>query len=425
MGKALLASLPGDIVVVMSKHRCALVCGLLGIAACASPDVITARKLPAAIQDDAAAVVAANNRFAVDLLGAQPPGNAIFSPFSISTALAMLDAGAAGQTDAQLRDALHFTLPGDRVHAAYGALLASLDTGRSYGDYTLATADRLFGQQGLSFQRAFLATTKDDYHAELEPIDFAGAPESAGTTIDRWVADQTDGEIRELFPPGAIDSSTRLVLANAIVFKGSWDHPFDRRQTEIGRFHVAGGADVSTPLMHASLPIAMGPMPGGTLGVLPFRGKDLALLVFLPNDPDGLPQLEAQLTGDAIAYAVATAPTSEEPNDVTLPKFALAQNQTLSSTLASLGITAAFDPVLADFSGIDGDRDLVLQSVVHDARITVDEAGAVALGATGVTVVIKSLPPSLAVDHSFAFAIYDQVTRSILFLGRVLDPTSP
>src|SRR5882724_8400995 len=160
---------------------------LLAFAGCASqPDVIAARQLPAAIQGDAALVAAANNQFAIDVLGKQPAGNSIFSPFSISTALAMLDAGAAGQTDTELRAALHFTLPGDQTHAAYGALLASLDTGRGYGGYTLATADRLFGQQGFPFEPDFLATTKTDYHAELMPLDFAASPDVARTSVNQW-----------------------------------------------------------------------------------------------------------------------------------------------------------------------------------------------------------------------------------------------
>lgn len=397
---------------------------MLAAAGCTSqPDVITARQLPAAIQGDAAAVVAANNQFACDVLAKVPAGNSVFSPFSISTALAMLDAGAAGQTDSELRAALHFTLPGAQTHAAYGALLASLDTGRGYGGYTLATADRLFGQQGFAFLPDFLATTKTDYHAELEPLDFESAPDASRATVNQWVASQTDGKIPELFPAGSIDPSTRLVLANAIVFKGSWDMQFDPSKTATGSFHVAGGGDVSVPLMHASLPISTAALPGGRLGVLPFHGKDLGMLVLLPDAPDGLPQLEAQLTGDVIAAAVAAASPFGENIDLALPKFALEQNLALTSLLESLGITTAFDPVAADFSAIDGARDLYVQTAIHDATITVDEQGAEATAATGIGVGTTSLPPSFLADHSFAFAIFDQVTGSILFLGRVEDPS--
>ena len=394
------------------------------LAACSSqPDVITARQLPAAIAGDAAAIVASNNQFAVDVLHKQNTDNVIFSPFSISTALAMLDAGAAGQTDSELRTALHFTLPGAQTHAAYGALLASLDTGRSYGAYQLATADRLFGQQGFPFTATYLDTTKTDYQAELMPLDFESAPDTARGTVNQWVATQTDNKIPQLFPQGSITSDTRLVLANAIVFKGQWDAQFDPAKTQTGNFHVAGGADVSAPLMHANRTLATARITGGQLGVFPFRGKDIALVVMLPDAPDGLPQLEASLTGDAISQAVAAAAPLGEAIDVTLPKFSFEQDQSLNALLQSLGVVTAFDPTAADFSGIDGMRDLFVQSAIHDAVITVDEEGAEAAAATGISVGTNALPPSFTADHSFAFAIFDNVTGSILFLGHVADPT--
>ena len=181
---------------------------------------------------------------------------------------------------------------------------------------------------------------------------------------------------------------------------------------------------VTTPLMHAMLPIATAPIAGGQIGVLPFHGKDLAFVVLLPGTPDGLPALEAQLTGPAIAAAVAAAqPAGNESIDVTLPKFALSLDVGLNQMLQSLGVTSAFDPTMADFSGIDGQRDLFVQSAVHDAMITVDEQGAEAAAATGIGVGTSAEPPQFNADHSFAFAIFDQVTGSVLFLGRLQDPT--
>ncbi|HEU4613246.1 MAG TPA: serpin family protein, partial [Kofleriaceae bacterium] len=349
--------------------------------------MITARQLPAAIAGDAAAVVAANNQFACDVYAKAGPGNTVFSPFSISTALAMLEAGAAGTTDDELRTALHFTLPPSQLAPAYGALLDSLDTGRDYGAYTLATADRLFGQQGFAFQQPYLDTTDHDYHAPLQPLDFESDPDGSRTTINQWVSDQTDAKIPELFPAGSIDSSTRLVLANAILFKGEWDQQFDPAKTTNGSFHIAGGADVTAPLMHAQLPIALGHLGSDAeVGVLPFRGKDLALVVIVPDDADGLPAVEAELTGAALDQAISSAQPFGEPIEVTLPKFTISQNQGLNELLASLGIHAAFDPTAADFSGIDGAHDLFVQAVFHDAMITVDEHGAEAAAATGVSV---------------------------------------
>ena len=231
-------------------------------------------------------------------------------------------------------------------------------------------------------------------------------------------------QIPELFPAGSIDDSTRLVLANAILFKGDWDQQFDVSRTAPGTFHIAGGADVSAPLMHAQLPIALGSFAStAQLGVLPFRGKDIALVVIVPDDPDGLPTVEAQLSGPALSAAITAAQPATEPIDVTLPRFAIAQNQNLNQLLQSLGINAAFAADAADFSGIDGARDLFVQTVVHDAMITVDEHGAEAAAATGISVGDASAPLPLRADHSFLFLLYDNVTGSILFMGRVVDPT--
>lgn len=398
---------------------------LLLVAACSSdPNVLAARKLPAAAQASADAVVTANNQFACDVYAKLPAGNAVFSPFSITTALAMLEAGAAGQTDTELRTALHVTLPPDQLATAYDALLTSLDTGRGYGAYTLATADRLFGQQGFAFEQTYLDTTKQAFHAPLQPVDFAGNADAARTTINDWVASQTDNKIPELFPAGSLDSSTRLAFANAIVFKGDWDTQFDPSRTAPSTFHVSGASDVTTPLMHASLPIKLGNLGNvAQIGVLPFRGKDLALAVIVPNDPDGLPAVEAQLTGPALQAAITGASDFGENLDVTLPRFTITQNQNLDALLASLGITTVFTPDQADLSGIDGARDLYLDKVFHDATITVDEQGAEAAAATGGGVTVASLPPSLKADHSFIYVLYDNVTNSILFMGRLVDPT--
>ena len=402
---------------------------LLLLAACGTdPDVSTARKLPAAVQADAAAVVTANNELAVDLYARTAAGtshNAVASPFSIATALTMLDAGAAGQTDTELRTALHASLPGAQLHTAYGALLTSLDTGRNYGAYDLATADRVFGQQGFAFQQTYLDTTKQDYHAPLQSLDFVGAPEPSRQTINQWVSSQTDAKIPELFPAGSIDSSTRMVLANAIVFKGTWEHPFDASRTAPAAFHVAGAGSVTAPLMHASVPVSFGRLGNASVGVLPFKGKDLSLAIIVPDDADGLPAVEAQLTAPALTAAITGAVSPGEPSDVTLPKFAITQNQDLVPVLQDLGIHDAFVSDAADFSGIDGAHDLYVQSVFHDAMISVDEQGAEAAAATGVGVGTASLPPSLTADHSFAFVLYDHVTGSILFMGRLLDPTQP
>jgi serpin B len=387
-------------------------------------DVIAARQIPEAIRPDVAAIAQANNQFACDLYAklAVHDGNLFVSPFSISTAMAMVDAGAAGSTDAELRGALHFTLPGERTHAAYGALLDSLDTGRTFGAYTLATADRLFGQRGLKFSPDFLATTKNDYGAELLPVDFQHDLEAARATINGWVADQTEHRITELFAPGELDPTTVLALVNAIVFQGTWEQRFDAGATANAPFQLAQGAAVQAPMMHNHGPIATAAIPGGAIGVLPFHGKDLSMVLALPERPDGLPAIEAALSADAIAQWIAAAKPDPEVSEVALPKFAITSAVDLAAVLEQLGITSAFDPQLADFSPIDGARNLYLQRVVHRAVLAVDERGGTAAAATGVGLVPTAATLFVA-DRPFVFFIYDHVTGSVLFLGRLADPT--
>ena len=203
----------------------------------------------------------------------------------------------------------------------------------------------------MPFEQPFLDTTKTDYGAELEPEDFASDPDTARATINDWVASQTDDKITQLFPAGSIDPSTRLVLANAILFEGSWNHQFDPKRTAAGTFHVAGGADVTAQLMSANIPVGFAPIAGGRLGVLPFEGKDLAFVVALPDDPDGLPALEAQLSGSGLAQALAGVTVDDaEPRAVTLPKFSFHSGFGLVPVMQALGVTDAFDATLADLS---------------------------------------------------------------------------
>jgi serpin B len=400
----------------------ALIAG--GCAGDASVDVIAERQLPAELQADASAIARSNNQFACDVYKATATtGNVFLSPFSISTAFAMVDAGAAGTTDAELRTALHLDLPGERAHAAIGAMLTSLDRGASHGAYTLATANRLFGQTGFPFEPSFLAITKRDYLAELQPLDFQDAPDASRADVNAWVAKQTANKIPELFGADAITSQTRLALANAILFKGTWQTQFKTSDTTAADFHLAGGATVQVAMMHrtSTEPVELGAIPGALIAKLPFAGKDLSLLVVLPDDAAGLPALEAQLSASAITQWLSKIHIEATP--LALPKFELSTSLALTPTLQQLGVSSVFDPDLADLSGIDGRHDLYVERALHKAVISVDEHGAEAAGATGVVVVPDSLPPAFVADHPFLFMIYDHVTEAVLFIGRVADPT--
>ncbi|HEY0190781.1 MAG TPA: serpin family protein [Kofleriaceae bacterium] len=418
----------------MNKY---VVLGLL-IAGCSGgaddDQVIAERQLPAGIRDDATALAHANNQFAIDLYGqvAAGGGNLCISPYSVSTALGMLDAGAAGASDQELRAALHVDLPGERLHAAEGAILASLDTGRAHGAYTLATANRLYGQQGFPFLPSFLTLTQADYGAPLESVDFAGNSEAARAKINGWVADQTDDKIKELFSSQAISPSTVLALVNALVFKGAWQQQFDHARTETAAFTRADGSTVQATMMHKSEMIAIAAIGGDPsthhadlLGVLPFRGKDLSMVLLVPGTPGGLPAIEAKLAaGLDLAALVDQQATSESPIEVALPKFSFTSAIDLIEPLSALGVHSVFGAG-ADLSNIDGARDLSVGTAVHQAFISVDEDGAEAAAATGIG--LDDAAPeisSLVADRPFLFAIYDHVTHTILFLGRVSDPSA-
>lgn len=330
------------------------------LAGCSSPapDVVAERQIPVELQPDVAAVAGANNAFAADaygrLVAADPGSNLVFSPFSMSTAFAMLDAGARGVSDTELRAAFHVTLPGDRAHAAYGAMLASLATGRSFGQYTLATANKLFGQQSYPFLDSFLTVTRDDYDAELLPVDFANDAPGAIQTIDQWVSEQTDGKIPMLFQPGDLDGSTVLAIVNAILFKGNWAKVFEHDATHDAPFATLAGSTVQAPLMTKEDSIKLGVIPGGQIAVLPFAGNDIDMVILLPREADGLPALEAQLTGDAVGGWIADAAQLDDPITVSLPKFAVSSSPDLQALITALGVPSIFDSATADLSGIDG-----------------------------------------------------------------------
>jgi serpin B len=388
-------------------------------------EVAAARQVPETARGDAAAVVLANNQFACDLYAdlASSDGNLVFSPFSISTALAMLDAGAAGATEREIRAALHAGSLGDRLHAGYHALIDSLDVGRGFGNYTLSTADRLFGQTGFPFRPEYLTTTRQQYDAELQPLDFQAGPESARDTINGWVAEHTAQAIPELFPTGAIDSDTVLALVNAIAFKGSWAQKFDTDATRDEPFQLADGTTINVPMMHKSDTVTAAALPGGGLFDLPFAGNDISLIVLVPSTAAGLPAIEAQLSATAIPQWIASAHRSTDPASFSFPRFTTKYGPHLETVLGKLGIVSAFDSNTADLSGIDGKTDLYVGAALHQATLAVDELGGQAAAATGVAIERQTAGFFVTVDRPFVFLLYDHVTGAILFLGRIVDPT--
>jgi serpin B len=375
---------------------------------------------PAVPDSDASRLASDNQAFAVDLYQAlrTQPGNLIVSPTSISLALAMLYNGAATATATEMATALHFTLPIDRLNAAFDAMdlsLAAAPAGGDAGAFQLSIANAIWTQTGFAVQQPFLDALATGYGAGVYTQDFAGNPEGARATINQWVANQTQQEIPTLFPAGSIDTLTRLVLADAVYFHGDWLTPFAPHSGS-GVFHASSG-DVSATMMSDQEQAYLASGTGWKAATLPYKGGTTQMVLIVPDAGT----FEAGLTTDALTTILATTPTV---GGLAMPKFKFRAAEALNSVLEALGMVDAFTNA-ADLSGIDGQQDLLVQSVVHQADIAVDEQGTTAAAATGIDVGLKSIAlQSLTIDRPFLFFIVHQPTGAILFAGRVLDPTA-
>ncbi|MEX0717438.1 MAG: serpin family protein [Planctomycetaceae bacterium] len=391
-------------------------------------DVGAPRPAQPPLSDDLKSVVRGNNRFAFELyrkLRETETGNLFYSPYSISTALAMTHAGAKGETATQMARTLRFDLPEEKLHAAYRELASRLRPEAAQGEspaYILTVANRLWGQQGYDFLPEYLKLTREQYGAELAQLDFAQS-EQARMTINDWVATHTERKIENLIPGGALDDMTRLVLTNAIYFKGDWAKPFEKRATQAADFHVTSDKTTKAPLMHKSDNLPYADLGDAQLLELPYAKNGVSMLVLLPKNVDGLDALEAKLTAEN--FADWTAKSRRREVQVFLPRFELTEEFQLNGMLSALGMKDAFVPDQADFSGMNGRRDLYITAVVHKAFVDVNEEGTEAAAATGVIVGVTSAPAEPTVfraDRPFVFVIRDNATGSVLFVGRVREP---
>jgi serpin B len=378
----------------------------------------TAPSVPAA---DATQLATDDQAFAVDLYQAlrAQPGNLVYSPTSISLALAMLYNGAAGGTATQMAGALHFSLPPPRLNAAFDAMDLALTTPPSdAASFQLSVANSLWTQKGFAPQPTFLDALATSYGAGVKTVDFKAAPETARADINGWVSDQTKGEIPMLFPKGSIDTLTRLVLVDAVYFHGDWLTPFQPNSRN-GTFHAATG-DVSVPMMSGEQNAQLSSGAGWKAAALGYQGGTTQMVLVVP-DAGTFDSFEQALTTDQLT-AILTA--DRQSGALSMPKFKFSFGQALNDALAALGMPDAFTSA-ADFSGIDGAKDLLIQTVVHQADIAVDEKGTTAAAATGIGVGTTSIELNfLTVDRPFLFFIVHQPTGAILFAGRVVDPSA-
>ena len=391
---------------------------------------------PLRAANDTATAATAINALGIDLLAktGKPTENALLSPYSIQSALAMTYNGAAGKTRDEMETALHFPKDNTQLNKSFAALnkglSAAIAKSKAEGpnaEVDLSTANRMFAQKGHQFQQAFFDTLKNDYGASPEQLDFISAPDPARKLINAWVAEQTHKRIEGLIPPDGLTKMTRLVLVNAIYFKATWQDQFENANTHPAPFQIGGTKTVEVPAMTNLQSLGYAKRHGYTVVTLPYGGADIQFVILLPDKPDELPALESKLTPALLAGCANLKPAEVH---LWMPKFKLQPaTMRLGDALQALGIKLAFSQD-ADFSGITGDKSLYISDVFHKTYLSLDEHGTEAAAATAVELDAKGIaepgePVEVHVDHPFLFAIQDCKTGACLFLGRVTDPRDP
>lgn len=366
----------------------------------------------------------ANNRFAVDLikgLPSSPEKNVFFSPYSISTAMGMVFAGAKGETLKNLYDGFGYLRSGlkeDWVLQAYADHAERLQVGQSQSTFDVANAAAI--HERLSLLSAYESTLDSTFHAQLLKVDFVNGGQAAMDEINRWVKQKTHDKIDKLFDD-PLDPDTRLVLLNAIFFKGVWSSKFDESATTKKQFLNGGTTPTQVDTMTKSIRIGYKSFPTMRLEVaeLPYAGGNYSMVILLPRGNEGIEGFKPNLTENYLQDIIGHV----EPRKVTvsLPKFKLEAEYSLKDNLKNLGITEMFS-AQADLSGITSDADLTVSDVVHKAVVEVNEEGTEAAAATGVVAVNRlSGVPSLEfnVNQPFLFFIRNTQTQDLLFAGQL------
>jgi len=349
------------------------------------------------------------------------PGNLFFSGASMRQALGITYLGARGTTATEMATALHFD--SDRAKSAAQAKDEIADWQAARGDSQPAIANRLWADQGFNMQSDFFQSANAAYGSAVLPIDFSHSPNPARLTINGWVEKQTNDRIKDILPPGSITTDTRLVITNAIWFKGTWEKTFDKKQTHDAAFKVDGAKSLDVPTMHQTSAFGYASVPGAKLLEMKYGKSDLAMDVVLPDDPTGLSKIEEQLTPGT--FATWTSALHTQRVEVSFPKVTFTWGGSLTPALKSLGMKSAFGSS-ADLTGIAPDGKLFVSDVRHKAFVAIDEEGTEAAAATAVVIATRAAverpPERFTADHPFVFAIRDTKTGRILFMGRVTNP---
>lgn len=370
-----------------------------------------------------------NNGFALALYQAlrDEEGNLIYSPYSIFQALLMTSAGAEGETASQMAAVLGVDVNDPATHNLINALNKVLSDQPEHLDpnaqpLTFNIANALWAQKDFHFEQAFLDTLSANYNAGLKLVDFNN-PEEARALINLWVAAQTNDKIKDLIPEGVLSSMTRLVLTNAIYFKGAWVNQFEEKDTKDGGFTLADGSITTVPFMHGNFTIPALVNEKVHAISLPYEGGAYAMAAIMPlADFEGF---ESQLTAADLEQMLTLLQSSRAMVDLSMPKFQAESSFGLAEKLAAMGMPDAFDAQKADFSGMTGKPDLMISSVLHQATIDVNEKGTEAAAATVVVMNMASMPGesyTIRFDKPFIYVIYETTTNTIVFMGRVVNP---
>jgi serpin B len=372
---------------------------------------------------DLQALLNGNSDFAFNLyqvLKEENSGNMFYSPYSISLMMAMAYAGARGETEQQMADAMEFNLSQEELHAAFNYLALQLAKRVSEDDgFQLKVVSDAWGQKDYAFLDSYLNVLAENYGAGLRLLDFKNDWEGARQTINDYIYEQTNELIEDLIPEGVLNYLTRLVLTNAIYFKADWKSKFSKDATHDGSFTLLNGTQVNVPMMQQTqiYPVAFG--NGWKVIELPYEGNKIAMNIIVPDD---FTAFEESMDFTVLNQMLGQMQSNNTA--LTLPKFKFSSDYDLTETLKTMGMPLAFDPYLADFSGINDTDQLYIKKVFHKGFVAVDEEGTEAAAAGAVVIVLQSMPQTFMVDSPFIFLIRDLDTGTILFMGRVMNPAA-
>jgi serine protease inhibitor len=423
------------LLIVIAMPACRPVEGGNGSSRDSSDDFDAIAEPTAEARHDIVPLVKGNNAFALDLYARQSSGNKnlFFSPLSISSALGMTYAGARGETASQMSHTLHFDLEGDRLHAAFSALLWDLNKSGEKGGHQLHLANAIWADESRNLGDEFQELLKSKYGSRMRQADFQGDPTKASEEVNDWVNRQTHGKIKDIIDSeNPVESDTRLLILNAIYFRGTWKNKFRENHTHKDTFYLDSGEEIETQMMHITTGFRYLETASFRALEMPYEGGDVSLFAFLPEKRNGLKEFEKDLTAAKLAGWIEDMRSDKVIVD--FPRFKLETFYKLTDTLKQLGMTNAFQQGTpanggADFTGMDERGDLYIGSVIHKAFVEVNEEGTEAAAVTQVSNKSSSSgsrdekpPPMFIADHQFLFLIRDNRSGSILFLGRLMDP---